>query len=416
MSAQPSPSTAFHSTTSPSPAAPCIGLVLTGGGARAAYQVGVLEALAQLRREAGAARGAPPFQVFAGSSAGAINAAALACGADDFQGAVGRMAQVWRDFEPGQVYRVDNLAALDVVGRWRMLYGLAQVFNRWRQVQPRSLLDNAPLADLLRRLVPLRRLPRLMRAGHLRALAVTASNYSSGQHFTFYDSATPVAPWARSQRVAVPGRLRLRHLLASSAIPFIFPATGIAMNGHTEYFGDGSMRQSAPLAPVIHLGAQRVLAIGAGRLHEPRETPAPNTYTGYPTLAQIAGHALSSIFLDALGVDIERLQRINQTLALIPPEARPNTGLRPIELLVLAPSQRVDEIAARHSAALPGALRRMLHAHADADTPHSAVKASALASYLLFDRGFTRELMALGRHDTLAQRDEVLRFFGWDGG
>jgi len=389
--------------------------VLTGGGARAAYQVGVLEALAQLRREAGAQGSGAPFQVFAGSSAGAINAAALACGADDFEGVVAHMAQVWRDFVPSQVYRVDNLAAIDVTGRWRMLYGVAQLFNHWRQAQPRSLLDNTPLAELLRRLVPLGRLPALMRAGHLRALAVSASNYSSGQHCTFYDSATPLAPWARSQRVAVPGRLRLRHLLASSAIPFIFPATGIAVDGHIEYFGDGSMRQSAPLAPVIHLGAQRVLAIGAGRLHEPRETPGPNTYTGYPTLAQIAGHALSSIFLDALSVDIERLQRINQTLSLIPPEARPNAGLRPIELLVLAPSQRIDEIAARHSAALPGALHRMLHAHADANTPHSAVKASALASYLLFDRGFTQELMALGRRDTLDQRDEVRRFFGWGG-
>jgi len=389
--------------------------VLTGGGARAAYQVGVLEALAQLRREAGAQGSGAPFQVFAGSSAGAINAAALACGADDFEGVVAHMAQVWRDFVPSQVYRVDNLAAIDVTGRWRMLYGVAQLFNHWRQAQPRSLLDNTPLAELLRRLVPLGRLPALMRAGHLRALAVSASNYSSGQHCTFYDSAMPLAPWTRSQRVAVPGRLRLRHLLASSAIPFIFPATGIAVDGHIEYFGDGSMRQSAPLAPVIHLGAQRVLAIGAGRLHEPREAPGPNTYTGYPTLAQIAGHALSSIFLDALGVDIERLQRINQTLALIPPEARPNTGLRPIELLVLAPSQRIDEIAARHSAALPGALHRMLHAHADANTPHSAVKASALASYLLFDRGFTQELMALGRRDTLDQRDEVRRFFGWGG-
>jgi len=425
MSALSPPSTSLADASAPSfapsSARPCTGLVLTGGGARAAYQVGVLEAIAQLRREARAAAG-NPFQVFAGTSAGAINAAALACGADDFDTAVAHMAQVWRDFTPQQVYRVDSLAALDVAGRWRMFFGLAHLFNRWRQVQPRSLLDNAPLAELLRRLVPLGRLPALMKAGHLHALAVSASSYSSGQHCTFYDAATPMAPWTRSQRAAVPGRLRLRHLLASSAIPFIFPATGIALEGHTEYFGDGSMRQSAPIAPAIHLGAQRVLVIGAARLHEAHEARGPNTLTGYPTLAQIAGHAMSSIFLDSLGVDIERLQRINQTLSLIQPEALVDTALRRIELLVLAPSERIDVIAARHTAALPGALRRMLGApnnapiDTQADVPGAAVKAAALASYLLFESGFTRELMALGRHDTLRQRDEVLRFFGWGGG
>ena len=418
MSAPPSPSTAPSRASPHAPAAPCTGLVLTGGGARAAYQVGVLQAISQLRREAGAPPAANPFQVFAGTSAGAINAAALACNADDFGGAVARMVQVWRNFTPQQVYSVDRLAALDVAGRWRMFYGLARLFNRWRRVQPHSMLDNTPLVGLLRRLVPLGRLPALMRAGHLQALAISASNYSSGQHCTFYDAATPMAPWARSQRVALAGRLRLRHLIASSAIPFLFPATGIRLEGHTEYFGDGSMRQSAPIAPAIHLGAQRILVIGAGRLHEAHEAPGPNTHTGYPTLAQVAGHALSSIFLDALGVDIERLQRINQTLLHVAPEALPNTGLRPIELLVLAPSERIDVIAARHTAALPGALRRMLDAQAEeAPTgPHSAVKAAALASYLLFDGGFTRELMALGREDTLGQRAEVLRFFGQVGG
>lgn len=391
------------------------GLLLTGGGARAAYQVGVLEAIAELRRQAGEGRGANPFPVITGTSAGAINAAALACGAQDFDHTVRRIAKVWRQFRPEQVYRADALGLLDVAGRWRMLYGLARLLARWRRRQPRSLLDNAPLAALLQQLVPLERLPRLMQGGHLRALAVTASSYNSGEHFTFYDSAVPMAPWVRSQRQAVPGPIRHAHLLASSAIPFVFPATAIEHEGHTEYFGDGSMRQSAPIAAAIHLGADRILVVGAGRLHEPRATPGPNTFGGYPSLAQIAGHAMSSIFLDALAVDVERLQRINQTLALIPEAARRNTPLRPVDLLVIAPSERIDVIAARHVGALPGAVRRFFGHQGDGNGSEAA-KSSALASYLLFDAGFTRELMALGRADTLAQRDAVRHFFGWQAG
>ena len=405
-------------SASPSPApdaASPAGLLLTGGGARAAYQVGVLEALADLRREAGRQQGGNPFPIITGTSAGAINAAALACGAADFDHAVRHIADVWQQFRPEQVYRADGLHLLDVAGRWRMLYGLARLLVRWRRQQPRSLLDNAPLAALLEHLVPLERLPRLMQDGHLRALAVTASSYSSGEHFTFYQSAVPRPPWVRSQRQAVPGPITHAHLLASSAIPFVFPATAIAHGGHTEYFGDGSMRQSAPISAAIHLGARRVLVVGAGRLHEPQASHGPNTLAGYPTLAQIAGHAMSSIFLDALAVDVERLQRINQTLSLIPPEARRDTHLRPVELLVIAPSERIDVIASRHVDALPGVVRRAFghRGHADGQDA-AATQSSALASYLLFDTGFTRELIALGRADTLARREPVRRFFGWD--
>ena len=398
--------------TPPTPA-PTTGLLLTGGGARAAYQVGVLEALADIRRDTGQLRAGNPFPVITGTSAGAINAAALACGADDFDGVVRRIADVWRNFHTAQVYRADSLAMLDAAARWRMVVGVGQFVAKWLRIRPRSLLDNTPLAELVAQLVPLDRLPQLMRQGHLQALAVTASSYSSGEHVTFFDAAVPMEPWVRSQRLAMAGPITHAHLLASSAIPFVFPATGLPMGEHTEYFGDGSMRQSAPIAAAIHLGADRILAIGAGRMHEPRTTPAPNALTGYPSIAQIAGHALSSIFLDALGVDIERLQRINQTLALIPEEARQQSSLRPLELLVIAPSERIDAIAARHTATMPGAVRRLfggLRPEGDA-----SIKGSALASYLLFESGFTQELMALGRADTLDRRAEVLHFFGWDG-
>ncbi|PBI87264.1 Patatin-like phospholipase [Variovorax boronicumulans] len=292
---------------------PATGLLLTGGGARAAYQVGVLEAIAEIRRDAVAAGaaigGGNPFQIITGTSAGAINAAALACGADDFDRVVAHIAQVWGEFRAEQIYRADSLSVLGSGARWRMLLGLGRFAANWMRIKPKSLLDNTPLACLLQRLVPLDRLPTLMQQGHVQALAVTASSYSSGEHVTFFEAAVPMEPWVRSQRLSVRDRITHAHLMASSAIPFVFPATALPMPpGHTEYFGDGSMRQSAPIAAAIHLGAQRIVVIGAGRMHEPRDEDAPNTHSGYPTMAQIAGHALSSIFLDALAVDIERLR------------------------------------------------------------------------------------------------------------
>lgn len=391
------------------------GLLLTGGGARAAYQVGVLEAIAALRRDAGAGAAGNPFQIITGTSAGAINAAALACRADDFDGAVGHMVEVWGALHAHDVYRTDTYAMLDAAARWRLILGIGQLLARWLRLKPRSLLDNAPLGELLQQLVHFERLPGLMHDGHLDALAVTASSYSSGEHVTFFESRRPMQPWTRSQRIAVADRITHAHLLASSAIPFVFPATGLPMRGHTEYFGDGSMRQTAPTAAAIHLGAERILAIGAGRMTEPANTGAPTTFSGEPTLAQIAGHAMASIFLDALAVDVERALRINDTLALIPPEARARTRLRPIELLLIAPSERIDAIAARHTETLPRAVRRLLASGTAPGEGGAPAQSAALASYLLFEPGFTQELMALGRADAMRQREAICAFFGWAG-
>ena len=388
------------------------GLLLTGGGARAAYQVGVLEAIADLREACGALDDPNPFPIITGTSAGAINAAALACGADHFDRAVRRIARVWRHFHAHQVYGADSLSVARSGARWLTLLSLGWALARWRRMRPRSLLDNSPLEKLLVKLVPLVRLPRLIRRGHLHALAVTASSYSSGEHVTFFETATEMEPWVRSQRKAVRDRITHEHLLASSAIPFVFPAKGISIDDRTEFFGDGSMRQSAPIAPAIHLGAERILVIGAGRMHEPKDGGGANPSTNYPSLAQIAGHALSNIFLDALSVDVERVQRINQTLSLIPEERRAHSSLRPIELLVIAPSQRLDAVAARHVGDLPVPVRAMLGA-LGVTSNMADVRGAALASYLLFEQGYTRELMELGRADTLAMRSQVCRFFGW---
>jgi NTE family protein len=387
------------------------GLVLTGGGARAAYQVGVLKAIAAIRRESSGANQGNPFPVIAGTSAGAINAAALACRADDFDGAMGEICNVWENFHAEQVYRADSLGVIRTGARWLTMMSIGWVIARWRRARPRSLLDNTPLEALLSRLVSTERLHRVMREGHLKGLAVTASSYGSGLHVTFYDAVSDIVPWTRSQRIAVRAPIGVPHLLASSAIPFVFPAAALSINGHTEYCGDGSMRQSAPISPAVHLGAQRILVVGAGRMHEPPGERAGSSE--YPNLAQIAGHALSNIFLDALSADVERLQRINATLALLTPQQRASTSLKPIDVLVIAPSQRLDDIAAKHLGELPLPIRAMLRGLGVQGKGDDA-RGAALASYLLFEASYTRELMALGVADTMSRRDNVLRFFNWE--
>jgi NTE family protein len=386
------------------------GLVLTGGGARAAYQVGVLKALAKIRREADGSVSGNPFPVITGTSAGAINAAALACRADDFDGAVAGLAHIWENFSADQVYRSDSIGVIRTGARWLTMVSLGWAIARWRRARPRSLLDNKPLEALLTELVSTERLHRVMAEGHLHALAVSASSYGSGLHITFYDAVDDILPWTRSQRIAVRAPICVPHLLASSAIPFVFPAVALKIDGHVEYCGDGSMRQAAPISPAVHLGAERILVVGAGRMHEPPGERAGSSE--YPNLAQIAGHALSNIFLDALAVDVERLQRINATLGLLTPRARASTSLKPIEVLVIAPSERLDDIAAKHLGSLPLPIRAMLRGLGVSGQGDDA-RGAALASYLLFEAPYTRELVALGMKDTLARRDEVTGFFGW---
>ena len=398
---------------------PLTGLVLTGGGARAAYQVGVLRAIARLRRKALSprARLVNPFGVICGTSAGAINAAALACNADRFESAVEVLAKVWENFHCEQVYRADSLGVLRSGAQWLTMLSMGWAIARWRRARPRSLLDNAPLAKLLERLVPLERIPLMLAQGQLHALAVTASSYDSGEHFTFYSSAQDTPPWQRSKRVAVPCTLQQSHLLASSAIPFVFPAAALEFQGRSHWYGDGSMRQTAPLSPAIHLGAQRLLIVGAGRLTEPEVESELRSQVqpGYPNLAQIAGHALSSIFLDSLAVDIERMRRINRTLALLPDSALADTPLKPMEALVIAPSQRLDDLAGEHLGTLPRPIRTLLKGVGVTGEGANA-RGGNLASYLLFEAPYTRALMALGEADVEARRDEVLRFFDWDLG
>jgi NTE family protein len=384
------------------------GLILSGGGARAAYQVGVLATIERMRREAGEALG-NPFPVISGTSAGAINAAFLASNADRYNLAIEELVGVWRNFQVEQVYRSDVLGMIRSGARWLSLLSLGWLIAQ-KKIRPKSLLNNDPLSQLLTQRIDLQRLPTLLDQGHLKALAITASSYSTGEHVTFYDSCQAVTPWVRNQRLAQRCSLSHEHLLASSAIPFIFPAMRLdGPQGHA-FFGDGSMRQTAPISPAIHLGASKILVVGAGRMLEP---PKKNeSEPTYPSLAHIAGHALSSIFLDSLAVDVERMQRINQTLELIPEEKRQATHLRPVQLLLIAPSQRLDAIAAKHADALPQTVKSLLKTLGA--SPNTAQgQGNALVSYLLFESAYTQELMALGEADAQAQKEEIHKFFGW---
>jgi NTE family protein len=380
------------------------GLILTGGGARAAYQVGVLNAVSMILLESGWPGHQNPFKIICGTSAGAINATALACRADDFGEGVRELVNVWSNFEVEQVYRADSLGVIRSGARWLSLFSFGWLLRKWRANPPNSLLDNTPLVTMLHRLLDLPRLDDALGSGNLHALAVTASSYTGGQHLTFYQSMQEIEPWSRTQRGAIRDQIGVEHLLASSAIPFIFPAIPIFYEGRREYFGDGSMRQVAPISPAIHLGASKILVIGAGRMGERSE--APTQLAQYPSLAQVAGHALSSIFLDGLAADIERTNRVNQTLSMLTPEQRAKTPLKPIEVLVISPSERIDEIASRHVNSLPRPVRVML-----GGIGATEVRGAALASYLLFERSFTQELISLGERDTYAMRDQVLAFF-----
>jgi NTE family protein len=380
------------------------GLVLTGGGARAAYQVGVLHAVSSILREAGWAAERNPYHIICGTSAGAINATALACNADSFGEGLEQLLDIWQNFTAEQVYRADSLGMIRSGAKWLSLLSFGWLLRKWHANPPSSLLDNTPLVTLLNRMLNFPRLDAALIDGSLHALAVTASSYTAGQHFTFYQTEADIEPWIRMQRIAMRSQICVEHLLASSAIPLIFPAVPIYHDGRCEYFGDGSMRQLAPISPAIHLGADKVLVIGAGRLAEPARDRSQ--FAQYPSLAQIAGHAMSSIFLDGLTVDIERMNRINSTLSFLTEEQRAQTPLRPIEMLIIAPSERLDEIASRHVGSLPGPIRMML-----AGIGATEVRGAALASYLLFESSYTCELIKLGQHDTYARRADVLAFF-----
>lgn len=374
--------------------APVTGLILSGGGARAAYQVGVLAAIAELL-PVGAIN---PFPVIVGTSAGAINAVSLASGAMDFTRAVEHLTLFWQGFESRRVLRSDWSGVLHQATRFfaHSLLGLGSHV-------PVALLDSSPLRDLLQDRINFPGVEQAIAGHHLRAVAVTAFGYSSSQAVTFYQGKGTINGWLRHRRIGMPTALTVEHLLASSAIPLLFAPVKIG----EEYFGDGAVRQSAPISPALHLGANRVLVVGvSGNPRGPDLQAGQSHYYNaqQPTLAQIGGHMLNSTFIDSLESDIELLERLNHFSRLLPRQSD-NLGLSPVEVLVIAPSQPIDEIAARHRHELPAALRMFLRGPGATKTSGAGV-----LSYLLFEAGYCRELIELGRRDAMAKRDALCQF------
>lgn len=367
------------------------GLVLAGGGARAAYQVGVLKAVAEIMPK----EAANPFPVISGTSAGAINGAALAIYANQFHSGVHRLLHVWENFHVGHVFRADAWG----VSKNSLWWLMALVSGGLRKNNPQALLDREPLYRLLGTRLPCRRIRHSIETGALYAFGVTASGYTSGQSVTFYQGAGDIMPWKRVRRVGCESEITVDHLMASSALPLIFAPVRI----NREFFGDGSMRQMAPLSPALHMGADRLLVIGVRReeLEEPERTETESP----PSIAQIAGHALNSIFLDTLESDLERLHRINNTVSLIAGSDGAATSLRRVDTLVISPSKPLDEIAARHARLLPRPVAYLFRGIG----VYKKGGANFL-SYLLFEDAYCRELIELGYGDALRKRDEIVHF------
>ncbi len=375
-----------------------VGLVLTGGGARAAYQVGALRAMAEIRR----GNGPSPFRMLSGVSAGAINALSIAAGAEDFEVATSRLADTWRQLTPDRVYRTDARGLVAIGSRWVKDLSAGALLGSSRI---NYLLDTQPLHELLAESLPVARLLHHFKSGLLRGVAVSATSYVTGLAVTFFDGAKDIQPWFRRTRLGVRQRLRLPHVLASAAIPIFFPPVRI----HGQFYGDGCVRQTAPLSPVIHMGAERILAVGVQSLPPLEPPPQPSLAPSRDWLppSEIAGILLNSVFLDSLESDVERLERVNHTLRFVPPgdHGTATQPLRSISTLVLRPSQDLGTLAADQYRHFPRMLRYLLKGiGATGET------GSDLLSYLAFEPEYVGRLYELGYADTMRHRDEVEAF------
>ncbi len=367
-------------------------LVLPGGGARGAFQVGVLKAIAELLP-----RGSPnPFAVISGTSAGAVNSVVLATRARNFRSAVAELERVWSHFRCHQVYKTDHLTMLKSSLHWMA----SLVLGGWLVGMPRSLLDNTPLRKLLSRNVHFPRIRDSIERGYLDAVAITAAGYASARSVSFFEAGREQPGWERTRRIGRQTELNLDHLMASIAVPYVFPPVRIG----AEYYGDGAMRQATPLSPAVHLGADRILVVGirdetgGGELDSPGDPPS---------FAQIAGYMLDTLFMDGLYSDLERVTRINELLDSVH-EAQLTIGgrrMRPIDTMLIVPSEDLRVIAEKHRAELPFAIRALLRG-VGGRRPGK----DKLLSFLLFERAYTRELIQLGYQDAMNVRDELLEF------
>lgn len=369
-------------------------LVLPGGGARGAFQVGVLKAITELLP-----KGVPnPFSVLSGTSAGAVNSVVLASKAHRFRLGVAELERVWSHFRCHHVYKTDNLTMLKSSLRWLS----SIVLGGFLVGAPKSLLDNSPLRGLLSRNVRFPVIDSSIARGHLDAVTVTAAGYATARSTSFFQARDDLHEWSRTRRIGLREDLNLDHLMASIAVPMIFPP--VLING--EYFGDGAMRQATPLSPAIHLGADRILVVGV-RDETADKPPVPGQPQASPSFAQIAGYMLDTLFMDGLYSDLERMTRINQLIDAVAPEHRSGSlaSMRPIDTMLIVPSKDLREIAYRHRQELPFALRALLRGIAGKKKGENR-----LLSFLLFEQAYTRELIELGYHDAMQVKDQLRDF------
>jgi NTE family protein len=371
------------------------GLILSGGGARAAYQVGVLRGISKLIPDSRNS----PFDIICGTSAGALNAAKLASEADDFKHCIRKLYALWATLSSDQVHDVGfkelSMSLLRLLGSF-FHGGLALG-------RPLALLDNRPLAELMKREIDMLRLQKMIDQGSLRGLSITALGYTSGHSMSFYQGAKDIKPWRRSQRMGVPTVLSHRHLLASAALPTIFPPVRI----YREYFGDGAIRQTAPLSSALHMGADKLLVIGVSGNAKNQALPERHHLVHSPSIAQMIGQLLNSAFIDSMDDDLEMLARFNHYIDTLDEEQRRTMRVKPVEVLTISPKVAFDELAADHVKDLPLSMRVFLK------TIGATRKGggSSLASYVLFESEYCKTLMAEGFKDVLAQADEIKAFF-----
>jgi NTE family protein len=374
-----------------------LALMFSGGGARAAYQVGFLRLLA--REFPDVVPG-----ILTGVSAGGINAAYLATRQEPFAEKVEALAAIWGDIHIDNVFRVDlrDLASRTVRWGGRLLSG-----GKHPMPSARSLVDTAPLRELLHRLLAtgggeITGIAESLRAGWLRAVALTASSYTTGQSLTWVQTREDrgIQTWERPQRKSVACALRVDHVVASSALPFFFPA--VEVDG--AWYGDGGIRLTAPLSPAVHLGARRIIAVSTRYARSRAEADRP-AITGYPPPAQVAGVLYNAIFLDQLDSDALQLQQVNRLIARLPETAR--DGLRPIELLMLRPSVDLGRLANAYEPDLPRAFRFLTRGLGTRET-----RSNDMLSLVMFQADYVKRLIELGEADAHARLEDIRRFLG----